>query len=141
MCKVLSYFLPGVFYSRFSMQIGNLHLLKKCIFLLFVTLFVPLVAVVLSKELILHLPSTTCSSLLCGHDTPGPCTCSACGEELPLPAVPPQEVAFEGPSAAVEQHNTGGQQGSGQPLPPSVAWQPPACSLGVPQIFEKQESG
>lgn len=113
MWKVFSYFSPGGFYSRFSMQIGNLHLIKKIHFLLFVTPFVPLVAVVLSKELILHLPSTTCISLLCRHDAHGPCTRSACGEELPLRAVPPQEVAFQGPCAAVEQHNTVGGGAAG----------------------------
>lgn len=88
------------------MQIGNLHHLKKYIFFLFGIPFVPLVAFVLSKELIFHLPSTTCSSLLCGHDVHGPCTHSACGEELPLPAMALQEVAFQGPCAAVGQHNT-----------------------------------
>lgn len=76
----------------------------------------PSVAVVLTKELILHLPRTTCSSLPCGQDAHGPCTHSACGEELPLPAVPPrevQEVAFRGPCAAVEQQNTMGRGAAG----------------------------
>lgn len=86
MWKVFSNFSLGVFHSRFSMQIGNLHLVKKMHFLLFVTPFVPFVAAVLFKELILHLPSTTCSSLLCGWDVHGPCSCSASGEEPPLSA-------------------------------------------------------
>lgn len=87
---------------------------EKIHFLLFVTPFVPWVAAVLSKELILHLPSTTCSSLLCRRDAHGPCTHSACGQELPLPAtVPPQEVAFRGHCAAVERHNTVGRGAAG----------------------------
>lgn len=87
--------------------------LEKIHFLLFGAPFVPLVAFVLPKELILHLLSTTCSSLLCRHDVYGPCTCFACGEELPLPAVVPQEVAFQGPRAAVEKHNTVGRRAAG----------------------------
>lgn len=108
------------------MQIGNLHFLKKYLFFLSVSPFVPLVAVVLSKELKLHLPSTTCSSLLCGHDAHGPCTCSACGEELPLPAVPSQEVAFQGPCAAVEQRNTVGRGPAGVRAPFT-----PSCGLAA----------
>lgn len=90
---------------------------EKIHFLRFVTPFVPLVAAVFSKELIFHLPSTTCSSLLCACHVHGPCTRSASGEELPLPAVPPQEVAFQGPCAAVGNTTlwAEGQQGSGQP--------------------------
>lgn len=76
---------------------------EKMHFLLFVTPFVPLVTAVLFKELIFHLPSTACPSLLCVCHVHGACTCSASGEELPLPAtVPPQEVAFRGLCAAVE---------------------------------------
>lgn len=60
----------------------------------------PLVAIVLIKELILHLPRTTCFSLPGRHHTHGPCAHSACREGLPLPSVPPQEVALRGPSSA-----------------------------------------
>lgn len=60
----------------------------------------PLVAIVLIKELILHLPRTTCFSLPGGHHTHGPCARSAGGEGLLLPSVPLQEVALWGPSSA-----------------------------------------
>lgn len=112
MWKVFSYFSPGVFYSRFSMQIGNLHLLKKCGFFAVCNSFCAFGccctfertnASSAKHHLLLPALWTRCTWTL--HP--------ACGEEPPLPAVPPQEVAFQGPCAAVEQHNTVGRGPAG----------------------------
>lgn len=117
---------------------------EKMHFLLFVTPFVPLVAAVLLKELILHLPSTACSSLLCGWDVHGPCTRSASGES----ATPCHCAATGGGLSGtlcccgVTQHC--GQRGSrGQGSLGPLLW--PGSLLRarpeVPQIFETQKSG
>lgn len=144
MWKVFSYFSPGVFYSRFLMQIGNLHHLKKYIFFLFGIPFVPLVAFVLSKELIFHLPSTTCSSLLCGHDVHGPLHPLCLWRGAPTPCCGTTGGGLSGTLCCCGATQHCGQRGSkGQGSFDPLLWlgRHLCVHLGFPQIFEIQESG